>query len=195
MLDVVVARYKEDISWTSQINHNIIIYNKYYHNEENPLNNVGREANTYLYHIINNYNNLSDYTAFLQGSPIDHCKDIIDLLNSFNSTEHPIYFGKNVSEPMNSLSYPQCPNGLPIYYFISLLFNNAHKINKCEFNAGSQFIIPKANILNREIQFYKILYKLCSFGVDDLEPYLYERLWKYIFDPNFITSDKIKLLY
>ena len=27
------------------------------------LDNVGRESHTYLYHVINNYNNLSDITT------------------------------------------------------------------------------------------------------------------------------------
>jgi len=32
------------------------------------IDNVGRESHTYLYHIINNYDNLADVTIFLPGS-------------------------------------------------------------------------------------------------------------------------------
>ena len=77
-IEIVLARYKEDISW-SNIYKNIVtvydkseiplplyrssIYNKYI-----TLNNIGREAHSYLYHIVNNYDKLADVTVFSQGS-------------------------------------------------------------------------------------------------------------------------------
>lgn len=66
---IVVARYNEDISWTSKYQPNVIIYNKgNYLPKSISLPNVGRESHTYLYHIVNNYNNLADRTIFFQGS-------------------------------------------------------------------------------------------------------------------------------
>ena len=77
MVDIklVIARYNEKIDWIKSPNH--VIYNK-----GNQLNdptkiviempNVGREGHTYLTHIVKNYNNLSDYTVFLQGDPFPH---------------------------------------------------------------------------------------------------------------------------
>lgn len=68
-LDIVVARYNEDISWTYKYRPNVIIYNK----GNDPIDgsillpNVGRESHTYLYHIISNYNNLANKTVFVQG--------------------------------------------------------------------------------------------------------------------------------
>jgi hypothetical protein len=72
---IVVARYNESIDWTKS--YNCIIYNKGDPIENTntttiPLPNVGREGHTYLHHIINHYDNLSDYTMFLQGNPFDH---------------------------------------------------------------------------------------------------------------------------
>ena len=68
-LDIVVARYNEDISWTKKYQPNIIIYNKGDDHIDSsiPLPNVGRESHTYLYHIISNYNQLADRTVFVQG--------------------------------------------------------------------------------------------------------------------------------
>ncbi|MGL1148113.1 hypothetical protein ACSTLH_00765, partial [Vibrio parahaemolyticus] len=37
------------------------------------LPNVGREAHTWIHHIIERYETLSPYTLFLQGNPLDHC--------------------------------------------------------------------------------------------------------------------------
>jgi len=79
-VDVVVARYNEPLDWLNDDpfnKYNVIVYNK--SNNENfyksdkikeviNLPNVGREMHTYLYHIINNYDNLAETTVFLPGS-------------------------------------------------------------------------------------------------------------------------------
>ena len=81
----VVARYNEEIEWIKAFpGHRIIIYNKgseapildscdY---EINMLPNIGREAHTYLHHIVHNYNIIREHpdrvTFFTQGSVIDH---------------------------------------------------------------------------------------------------------------------------
>lgn len=74
MKQLVLARYKENIDWIKQSNcPSIIIYNK----DEMPtfgvpLPNIGREAHTYIYHIIANYHKLADVTIFSQANPFDH---------------------------------------------------------------------------------------------------------------------------
>ena len=76
---MVIARYNEDLSWLKIdpfINYKSIVYNKgindnfekYNVNKVINLKNVGRCDHTYLYHIINNYDNLDDITIFLPGS-------------------------------------------------------------------------------------------------------------------------------
>ena len=79
-VEIVISRYNEDLEWLKDKpfnEYNTIIYNKG-KNEDFykapsitkiiPLENVGREAHTYFYHIINNYDNLADLTVFLPGS-------------------------------------------------------------------------------------------------------------------------------
>jgi hypothetical protein len=77
---LVCARYNEDLNWLLPLKtESIIIYNK---GEDNlhmfpkqkvvKLPNLGREGGTYLHHIIQNYDNLSDYTIFTQANPVDH---------------------------------------------------------------------------------------------------------------------------
>jgi len=69
--DLVVARYQEDPAWTRRFR-SVFLYNKGpslpggVHSI--PLPNVGREAHTYLHHIISNYHNLAPITAFFQGT-------------------------------------------------------------------------------------------------------------------------------
>ena len=62
-----------------KLNHKITFYDK----NENPfpgsikLKNIGREGETFLYHIINNYYNLDDVTVFLQGNPFEHLQLLV----------------------------------------------------------------------------------------------------------------------
>jgi len=87
-IGIVVARYKEDVSWTKQFD-NVFIYNKGDELEgyDNviKLDNVGREPHTYYKHIYDNYNNLNEYTIFLQGDPHAHVRnrDIISPINAY----------------------------------------------------------------------------------------------------------------
>jgi hypothetical protein len=76
---IVVSRYSEDVNWTKPFGENCIIYNKGksdldYIDKERIilLDNVGKEGATYIKHIIDNYENLSDHIAFLQGYPFHH---------------------------------------------------------------------------------------------------------------------------
>ena len=62
-IDLVVARYNEDVNWLKKVpkNINIILYNKGKDDIQFKfikLDNIGRESHTYLYHIINNYDKL-----------------------------------------------------------------------------------------------------------------------------------------
>jgi hypothetical protein len=78
-IEIIVSRYNEDLKWTTEEpfnKFNYTVYNK--GKNENfekakvtkivPLENVGRCDHTFLYHIIENYNNLSEINVFLPGS-------------------------------------------------------------------------------------------------------------------------------
>lgn len=80
-IEMVVNRYNEDLQWlkTSPFNkYSAVVYNKGPKDNidktiENikkiiKLENIGREAHTYLRHIIDNYYNLAEITLFLPGS-------------------------------------------------------------------------------------------------------------------------------
>ena len=85
-MKIIVSRYTDCVDWTKQFP-NVIIYNKGYtlnnYNNEVLLDNVGREGHTYYKYICDNYDNLEDYTIFLQGRPFDHSPNIIFNLNKY----------------------------------------------------------------------------------------------------------------
>jgi hypothetical protein len=78
-VQVVCARYNENVEWLIPIVHNCIVYNK---GEDNlfylPSNqivkceNIGREGHTYVKYIIDHYEHLAEYIFFTQGSPTEH---------------------------------------------------------------------------------------------------------------------------
>ena len=75
-LHLVVCRYDEDVSWTDRWADNRIVYNKGADDLTFPsvrLENVGRDSDAYLQHILRFYPDFADVTVFCQGSVGDHC--------------------------------------------------------------------------------------------------------------------------
>jgi hypothetical protein len=100
MVDVIISRYNEDLEWINEYPFNqfqYIVYNKGVNNnfcknnvkEIINLPNVGRCDHTYLYHIITNYNNLSNILVFFPGSIDMECKKIkaTNILNYIISSQ------------------------------------------------------------------------------------------------------------
>lgn len=84
-IDIIISRYNEDLEWINEYPFNqfeYIVYNKGINenfcknNVKEIINlpNVGRESHTYLYHIVNNYDNLSDILICFPGSLNIECK-------------------------------------------------------------------------------------------------------------------------
>jgi hypothetical protein len=80
MVEVVVARYNENLDWLGELSCPISIYDKgrvHYlplnsKQRVEKLGNVGREAHTYIRYILDRYTTLPDVVVFTQGNPRDH---------------------------------------------------------------------------------------------------------------------------
>ena len=92
-LTLVVARYKEDIRWLLEVPEDIaiLLYNKGPEildskvlariNRLETLPNQGREADTYLYHLLSYPHGPADeWTVFCQGDPFPHSPGFLKLL-------------------------------------------------------------------------------------------------------------------
>ena len=116
--EIVVARYNEDLKWINQnvlTKYPVICYNKG-PNENFEINaphkvinlpNVGRCDHTYLYHIINNYDNLADITFFFPGSSnltnkFRKCHRLAEEVEKHNNT---IFIGQKFNSVSSQL-YP-----------------------------------------------------------------------------------------
>jgi len=110
MVDLVIARYMEDLSWLSAYeNHSfrrVIIYNKGSPMkcpemkslcEVRQLKNVGFCDHTYLYHMVNEYENLADITVFLPGSAdLPHKRKYMEKIIKLAFNGEPALFGLEV---------------------------------------------------------------------------------------------------
>uniref|UniRef100_A0A6C0E1S9 Methyltransferase n=1 Tax=viral metagenome TaxID=1070528 RepID=A0A6C0E1S9_9ZZZZ len=93
---LICARYNENINWLLPLKDDLItVYNKgpddlhlFPKDKIVKLENLGREGGTYLYHIIQNYDKLDDYTIFIQGNPVDHvfCREYQRSYNEIFTT-------------------------------------------------------------------------------------------------------------
>lgn len=185
MKHLVVSVYNEDISWIDSIDFadEIFIYNKgdRFIEDSIILPNVGREAHTFVYHIVKHYNNLPDYLITLQGCPYPHLRDvdsnnINQVFKNHNYNNEVHYFHELIKD------YTEVTKPLYSKYFENLP-------SDIFFVPGAQFIIPKEKILSKSINFYKnVLYELMidktssSDGV--VNAWTMEGLWNYVYDDN-----------
>ncbi len=88
MVELVVAHYQEDLSWLRKrpANLRLSVYDKDPDAPGGPdailLPNVGREAHTYLHHLVSRYDTLAEWTIFCQGKPFDHAYDFKKTLRA-----------------------------------------------------------------------------------------------------------------
>ena len=200
---IVVARYNEDIRWLNNEMHNCTIYNKGEPlNIENEfmLENLGRESDTYLNHIINNYDNLSDLVVFTQARIQDHVgsDDVNFLLKMKNDA---LIHGKSQNffshtDVGNQPSFDHNWNLRPEGWYLKdnykdnqpLLFIDWFKNNIMVeypnpifiYGAGL-FAIKKELILKYPIEYYKKLVLEVNHHIDPIEGHFFERSWYYIF--------------
>ena len=187
---IIVARYNENVEWTKQFP-NVIIYNKGSKLDNNYnevfLNNVGREGHTYYKYICDNYDNLAEYTIFLQGRPFDHSPNIIynltKYINNINNKELSIDFEFLCEQIYNSsldiqVVNWQCKN---IHKNWERVFGVNSDNQECVFGSGAQFIVSKKKILKNTKEFYENIIKMLDYDIDPLEGYDIERFHKYIF--------------
>ena len=184
-MQIVVARYYEDISWTNQFE-NVVIYNKGARlnlKNEIPLVNVGREPHTYYKHICDNYDNLADYTVFLQGNPFDHSPNIIERLKNLSDFKSDFEFLSEwiITDTLEKQSafYYLCRNLINTY---KRIFGSPHEPGQLfTFGAGAQFIVSKECILKNPKCFYENIVEILNYHACPMEAYDLERLHKYIF--------------
>ena len=177
IMTFVVAKYKEDVSWTSLLeDNNIFIINKdpNRHGTYNmDLPNEGRESHSYLTYIVEHYDKLDDYTCFLQGNPLGHTslQIVLDGIRMLEIADF-ISFGEIYKERKNEEWSLSVVN----YAAFEDIVDIPEEIT---FKAGAQFVVSKQKIQKHPKEFYKKLLERHDTIV--AAPWTIERLWHIIF--------------
>jgi hypothetical protein len=203
---IVVARYSESIEWLLPILHHCIIINK-----GEPLNiknekcitNVGRESESYLHYIIDNYHDLPEIVLFTQATITDH----------ISPNETPVeYLHKLLEEAeQNGASLPRASHNYmespalnsefgPQWNIINKDFAKRYSDqsaplfcdwfcehvlpvypNPIHMWLNGLFAVRRENIVRKPIEYYEKLLKTVNHNIDPVEGHFFERSWYYIF--------------
>lgn len=208
-VDLVVARYNEDLSWVSSTNvDRYFIYNKGDTSIPNEilLPNIGREAHTFCYHLAHNYNDMGDYTAFCQGGSLAHGGNIIlELINSVKSTSSfDFMWLTNNTFDSDLTGKPHHHTTLYMERFFQRVGLLVDDKNVFQFAPGAQFIVNKKLVHRLPQSFYFKLLEQFNLDTYDLEykldddrdnrshdqyynlACLFERVWEKIFKSEII---------
>lgn len=209
----IIARYNESIGWLHPILNQCLIFNKGATlglANETKLKNVGRESETYLRYIIENYDNLPDICVFSQGGIKDHM-----ILRLYRRTPH-IYLKQLAIEAKGNI--PQSSDwryhirGRDYQNHISWGINPkignqqgrgepSRKDNHLKFKEWfaknirkdlptkelyhypfALFAVTKNQILKHPKKYYENLIKEVNWDTNPIEGHYFERSWYYIFN-------------
>ena len=184
MNQLVVARFNEEIPWIHHVQGwEKLIVNKGDFAEisilfaQEKIENVGREAGTFLRFIVENYDNLPDQMAFLQGNPFDHAPHALSELNNF-AENAPAF------EWFNREGKVRCDwNGNPQHTGLDLVSPCVELQiplpKEFEFVPGGQFTVSRDRVHRHPISTYVILRHLAEKGING--PWILERFWGELF--------------
>lgn len=190
--DLVVAHYREDLSWLNNISEcwNQVVYTKSPDSTEGiPLENVGREAHTYLHHIIEQYGAFPEWTMFCQGNPFDHAPEFHRILNMMSGDCSPslgfLWFGLFVdyevpdgSRLFRTWSKNEDGRGLDLTGFWKAVFSEEVP-DRIPFFPGACFAVHRDVLMSQSLEFYQNACKI-SVSFPDAE-HCYERCWDDVF--------------
>jgi hypothetical protein len=183
---IIIARYNEDITWVNNLKLPYTIYNKGPNDIASPsikLPNIGREADTFMYHIITNYESLSDTLTFLQGNPFDHCTDLFNILEKNYDTNTIVPVGGGlISNTLNNLPGQEHRDSLKLVVEATDTYSYYENLITPQYSFvwGAQYIVPKKFIVNKNLEFWKKLYYANQRAY--VGPCVLERMWPYIFN-------------
>jgi hypothetical protein len=169
-INIVVSRYNKNVDFVYKIkgNINVLIYDK--ENPNNPLNipiNKGNEASVYLKYIIDNYDELTDFTFFIHDDEYawHHTGSIIDKFNEavasnklyYNINDRCHWNQKNSIESHTYNDLLEWYNKyIEKYIPIDKVPNNSDFIYN--YLGSAQFLVHKTLIRNLPKEFYSDIY-------------------------------------
>ena len=215
-IEIVVARYNEDLEWLREKPYNtlpVIIYNKGPNQDfyKPPLlkkivklPNVGVCDHTYIYHIIENYDNLSNVTIFLPGSCMDDAKikRTETIVKKTIKTNNTVIYGDYKTEDIKDRIYDFTLNHWFTSNYKNKELNNTSKLRQCDINPFGKwyesvfedinnkymsiqgiFSASRKHIHNKDKEFYEKLIEFVNKDKNEECAHYIERSWISILSP------------
>ena len=198
--ELVIAAYDKNYNWTclldSSVKKTIYLKGNVKRKPFQKLNeiliepNIGRDVHTFFYHIVSNYDNLSDYTFFSQDHPFDHVANYTEIINGnvtcwnkFSKQYKNGCWFFNTYTNILERDETGCPHhcGLDIKSVYEHLFTDECP-KKVKFVPSGHFCVSKECVLQNEKEFYKKILLLLE--TYEIMPWIIERLEPYIFKIN-----------
>jgi hypothetical protein len=221
-IGLVIARYGEDLSWLREINLPCRVYNKGPQldpaalppgTEVVALANVGREAQTYLAHILDSYGRLPAFTAFLQGDPFAHLappeepkmtpqglrRRLLDLAAKDTPFAGLAWFrlrcdglGRphDLADPAKEGRWKGWGQDIPVARTFAALFQAPAPQEFIARGSTGNMLVRRDRILARPEAFYRRALDLVLADPDDADNtgHAFERLWQAIFSGAAATA-------
>lgn len=220
-IELVVARHEEDLRWLRRVPPSIrvTIFNKAGSPplpadfpgrpslKVHALPNEGREAHTYLTHLVERYETLAGITVFCQGHPFDHAPDFHDRLRGLaEGVERPepfLWYGfleETDDREGKRLFVPWSKNPerrqLETWRLYGELFGKPSP-EFFHFRGGAQFAVRREAVQGRPRDFYRRALELAA--SIPLAAHSYERIWDRLFgaplvDPATLGPEGVRYL-
>lgn len=198
-VNLVVARYSENLTWIEPYLDYCIIYNKGKDDLKYPyirIKNVGLEHYCWVYHILNNYDDLPDYLIFFQGSPHYHfIGNVEKFLDRFLDKEKR----KNIKVedldyiPLTDWYTTEHVDCTKVRESYKELFGIDPPFQKFEYATCGQFCVSSQRIRHYPKSFYEKFLSLFETeeyikGSKDVPTFAYtaERMWSLLYSQKYL---------
>ena len=189
----IISRYNHDISWIPKYTNDYVIYDR----SEQPINgsivvpNLGSDLSDKLVFIIDNYSNLPDCAVYTKANIFKYCTpEEFDLIKD-NKTFTPILTKKHKTyEPICWYNKQGLYCEINNYWYLgqhparyAKEIIEFFKMNERKYNVfapGSNYILPKENILKHSKETYQTLKSYLDWDIYPGDAQLIERNLLYL---------------
>jgi hypothetical protein len=195
-IKVVVARYKEDLSWLADVKEHCVVYDKGQDGDAcvasfpdvRRMDNWGREASSYLAYIVATYPRFPEYVLFTQGSVKDHVVDMPVMLALIKALAEgrPSPIGPrgrytDINHQWGQVRQWRDYNhpGIPIKEAFEMLYDSFPVDGTFKCNYCGIFMVSREALLSHSKKFYELM--LNWMPGQPWAAHVYERLWAIIF--------------
>ncbi len=179
MNKLIIARYKEDVTWTNDlVDWQPVVIQKRTEEIEGDIPNAGREPASFLFAIARDYDQIKpdDVWGFVQGAPFDHCPNFFDQLQVLYHCSGYVPLGGHSLKDCDDNGAPDHPN-IPLKELYEKWLKKPCP-KTLQFTPGGQFITTGRDLLKYPRQWYLEV-------MDDVTPawncYVLERIWSHVY--------------